>query len=98
MAGCATEGIAARICGDLELNGFNDWYLPSKDELNKLYMNQEAIGGFKYGGVPFRTYWTSSQAHTGMAWIQAFGGKNSGMQAYGNKTGAKCRVRAVRSF
>jgi hypothetical protein len=94
MSGCATAGIAARLCGDLELNGYSDWYLPSKDELNKLYINREAIGHL-VGGAG---YWSSSEAHTGMVWIQAFGGKNTGMQLYANKILAKCRVRAVRAF
>ncbi|MBK6346528.1 MAG: hypothetical protein IPF68_11435 [Bacteroidales bacterium] len=44
LAGCAEAGIAARICGDLVLNGFSDWYLPSIDELNKLYQNRARIG------------------------------------------------------
>ena len=94
MAGCATAKIAARICGDLELDGFSDWYLPSKDELNKIYINREVIGRLGMSAA----YWTSSEAHTGMVWIQAFGGKNSGMQLYANKILAKFRVRALSSF
>ncbi len=53
---CTTAGIAARICGDLVLNGYNDWYLPSLDELLKLYINRVAIGGFSS-----TNYWTSSE-------------------------------------
>ena len=46
MTGCSEVGIAARLCGDLVLNGYSDWYLPSIDELNQLYLNRVAIGGF----------------------------------------------------
>jgi hypothetical protein len=55
VSGCDSAGIAARICYDLVLNGYNDWYLPSKDELNKLYLNRTAIGGFTG-----ENYWSSS--------------------------------------
>ena len=44
--GCATAGIAARLCSNLSQNGYNDWYLPSIDELEKVYNN---IGGFVEG-------------------------------------------------
>ena len=94
MAGCVTTKIAARICGDLELDGFRDWYLPSKDELNKLYVNREAIG--RFSAV---SYWTSSEENFGMAYVQLFGsGKNTGIQGAANKDNVKCRVRAVRTF
>ena len=63
MADCATAGIAARICGDLVLNGYSDWYLPSIDELNKLYINREALGGFS-----INYYWSSSEADANSAW------------------------------
>jgi hypothetical protein len=34
--GCAEAGTAARLCDDLVLNGYSDWYLPSSDECQKI--------------------------------------------------------------
>jgi hypothetical protein len=92
MAGCATAGIAARLCGDLVLNGYSDWYLPSKDELNKLYINRGAVGGFASAG-----YWSSSEFGSTDAWGQDFGAFIPGDQSPYGKTGT-ARVRAVRAF
>jgi hypothetical protein len=89
MAGCATAGIAARLCGDLVLNRFSDWYLPSNDELNKLWINQGAVGGFASD-----YYWSSSEFNHNYAWFQVF---LNGVQTYTAKDGA-LRVRAVRAF
>ena len=90
MNGCGTAGIAARICGDLLLNGYSDWYLPSKDELNKLYLNRTAIGGWAA-----YWYWSSSENDNGNAWVQDI---SSGFQTnYGYKSGYYY-VRAIRSF
>jgi hypothetical protein len=69
--------------------GYADWYLPSKDELNKLYLNQAKIGGF---GPNY--YWSSSEFDAGTAWTQAF--DLSSQYAYA-KNGPSY-VRAVRSF
>jgi hypothetical protein len=89
MNGCAEVGIAARICGNLVLNGYSDWHLPSKDELNKLYLNQTAIGGFAAA-----YYWSSSEDDTNIAWYQYFG---NGGQLISLKT-SPAYVRAVRAF
>jgi len=47
---------AAKLCYDLVLDGYSDWYLPSNNELKKLYDNKINIGGFSTG-----KYWTSTQ-------------------------------------
>jgi hypothetical protein len=44
-------------CNNKTTNSFTDWYLPSWDELSKLYLNRTLIGGF-LGGV--KGYWSSS--------------------------------------
>ena len=87
--GCATGGIAARICNDLVLEGYSDWYLPSKDELNKLYLNRVAIGGFATA-----IYWSSSEFNMSQAWGQNF---VNGIQFSPTKN-TGYYVRAVRAF
>ena len=89
MAGCATVGIAARLCGNLVEGGYSDWYLPSKDELDKLYLNRVAIGGFVTN-----PYWSSTEFDTNDAWLQGFA---IGNQGNFNKVNTSF-VRAVRSF
>ena len=59
---------AAKLCYDLVLNGYSDWYLPSKDELNKLYLNRIAIGGFTNNFF----YWSSSENDNDFAWGEFF--------------------------
>jgi len=87
QSGC-TSG-AAWLCNDLIEGSYSDWYLPSKDELNKLYLNQVAIGGFAE-----TTYWSSSEFNANTAWLQNF---TNGLQYSPNKNNNN-RVRAVRAF
>jgi hypothetical protein len=83
---------AAKICYDLVLGGYDDWYLPSKDELNKLYLNQVSIGGFDNT----TGYWSSSEFNSNLAWNQDFGTGGQGTLDTQKLVGWK--VRAVRSF
>ena len=46
------------ICDNLSLNGYTDWFLPSRDELLMIYENRVIIGGFTISGDEL--YWTSS--------------------------------------
>jgi len=89
MTGCATPGIAARICGDLVLNGYNDWYLPGVEELNKLIINQAGIGGFSNN-----FYWTSSEIDPDYAYSEDIFGYFHASA----KNDGSLLVRAVRSF
>jgi hypothetical protein len=49
-------GIAARLCDDLELNGYGDWFLPSSWELYELCRQKELVGGLHNS-----YYWSSSE-------------------------------------
>jgi len=89
IASYGTESNAARLCYDLSLNGYTDWYLPSKDELNKLRLNLSIIGG-----LTGNQYWSSSDYSTSLAWHQFF---PDGYQNGYTKSVA-VYVRCVRSF
>ena len=68
LSAACGAGTAARVCSDLVLGGFDDWCLPSRDELQKLYNNRATIGGFGTSGG----YWCSSDAYPGQAWHMQF--------------------------
>ena len=42
--GCATTGIAARLASELNLGGYSDWFLPSKDEVMQICSKRLSIG------------------------------------------------------
>ena len=86
---CTTAGIAAKLCNDLVLGGFSDWFLPSKAELDLMYQQKSAIGGFSVYG-----YWSSTERGNGTAWVQYM---SDGVKMTFNKSDACC-VRAVRAF
>jgi hypothetical protein len=99
MNSCSTAGIAARLCGDLVLGGYSDWYLPSKDELNQLYINRDAIENFISYSYPSQSkgYWSSTEQDFFAACRQTFAISNAGQQGHTPKYNS-CSVRAVRSF
>ena len=87
---CADTGdFAAHASFNLTLNGQSDWYLPSKDELNKLYLNRTAIGGFGTG-----QYWSSSEFASNAAWNQNF---SDGAQ-YNELKNRSLNARPIRMF
>ncbi len=68
---------------------YGDWYLPSKHELNLLYLQKDLVGGFSNSN-----YWSSSELDNTSTWQQHFG---NSVQSAGNKN-SNFLVRAVRAF
>jgi len=86
------SGKAAQVCVNLYFNGYKDWFLPSKDELDLMYKNlkQKGLGGFNNNW-----YWSSSHyGNKGSAWNQNF---SDGSQE-GYSRDSTLSVRAVRAF
>jgi hypothetical protein len=80
-------------CRDLVLNSYSDWRLPSLLELNNLYENKDAIGGFICNQMP---YWSSTvyTSDNEYAWFQDFLTSYTGI----SPKMSLYRCRAVRSF
>ena len=93
MLGVCTSG-AANLADayTATVNGvvYGDWFLPSKGELNQMYVNRNAIGGFFT--FPYRS---STEHNGGDAWTQWF---NDGLQASTSWKGGDFYVRPVRAF
>ena len=87
--GATSTNYAAGLARAYTGGGYTDWYLPSQDELNKLYLNKTAIGGFATN-----YYWSSTEFASYGAWSQGFG---SGLQGANGKS-VTSYVRAIRAF
>jgi len=91
--GCGTPGIAARICNDLVLNGYTDWFLPSRAELDSMGVHREAIGGISE--YPSH-YWSSSGCDATASWVITF--DLVYYSVFLSNIGGPGFVRAVRAF
>ena len=92
IAVLGSNGVAASLCRNYRGGGYADWFLPSEDELNKLYKNSAVVGG-----LATYYYWSSSEGvGSGLtyAWYQYCG---LGGQTTNGKYGT-FHVRAVRAF
>jgi hypothetical protein len=93
MADNQSGSFAAKVCADYSktVNGitYGDWYLPSKYELNLLYLQKDVVGGYAY-----YYYWSSSENSSSDAWTQTF---LNGFQSTSSKANV-VYVRAVRAF
>jgi len=93
-------GGAAQVCTDYSvtkgINVYNDWFLPSYNELLKLYENRVIIGGFFSNDDPYLgSYWSSTESGSSTVRIKHFSGNSI---THTSKYIPNVRVRAVRYF
>ncbi|MDR9488516.1 DUF1566 domain-containing protein, partial [Salibacter sp.] len=90
VSGCGGT-IAASIANNLNLNGYSDWFLPSRNSLSLMYQNlyQNGLGNFAID-----TYWSSTEASSISGYAYNF---YSGGVVVNNKV-TNYRVRAIRRF
>ncbi|MDR9375257.1 MAG: DUF1566 domain-containing protein, partial [Schleiferiaceae bacterium] len=93
---------AAKICDNYSVTvggtTYDDWFLPSKDELNEIYQNRATINataGNNGGGNLADNYWSSTENTNSEAWYQFFGTK---IYQFTMFKGNDRKVRAVRAF
>lgn len=87
-------GYAATLCNEYSVTvsgvKYGDWYLPSKYELNLLYLQKAVVGGFANN-----YYWSSTENDFSSAWVQSF---LNGIQGPQSTYTVLHFVRAVRAF
>lgn len=87
----STAFYAAKLCEDLIFNGYIDWFLPSKDELNLMYNNLKLNNLGNFGDL---YYWSSSEESPNYAWNQGF---DDGTQ-YEDFRYFEASIRPIRAF
>ena len=89
-----TGNYAAKFARDYTDGTYNDWYMPSINELGKLYLNRVAIGGFST-----QYYWSSTEVQetptqiSGYSW--SFNG--AGNDKHMDTKAWNMKIRAVRT-
>ncbi len=84
---------ATDYAAKLDAHGHRDWRVPTKNELNILFNNRAAIGGFNVSGSnPAGWYWSATPYYLWYAWCQRF---SDGLQHDTNKAN-RSSVRCVR--
>lgn len=86
--GCNDTATPARLCDGLVWEGYDDWFLPSKDELNEMYLHKDVFGNMS------GHYWSSSEFNGVDAFVEGF---EVGYQ-YHDRKSSPASVRAIRAF
>jgi len=92
-----TGNYATILCNNLTLNGYSDWYLPSMEEMEKIWNNRALLGAAGFNIGEFSFYLTSSEFpndRENWVYVYDFTGGPVGIVP----KAATHRARAVRSF
>jgi hypothetical protein len=87
-------GWAAQVCDELSVNGYDDWFLPSYEELNFMYgsLHRRGLGNFRND-----SYWSSTANYNGETpFAINFADGSERAEYIGNSP--RHRVRAARRF
>lgn len=105
LAGCPSNNNAAAICADLVIQGKDDWYLPSRDELNLIWENltdldEDGVNSgeedpYNISGMSNGYYWSSTELNSEQASSQGF---TFGTIEGRHKDFLFMNVRAIRAF
>lgn len=90
---CPAPTIAARICNDAVINGYDDWYLPNRDEAFNMYTVLKLNGRGNFLNQPYQT---STETNSLQNVTVSF--SNGSNVTYFKNDSATLRVRAVRRF
>ncbi len=82
------------MADDLVLDGYSDWFLPSRDELTLAFNNLAAQG---LGGFASAEYWASTESEPTRAWTNSFWSGFVYTNAFWRKS-SSARFRPVRAF
>jgi hypothetical protein len=65
---------AAKVCFSMNSGGYNDWFLPSKDELTQVYSNIDQLGGYPSGSYGV---WSSTEYDENNSYVMSFDGNGN---------------------
>jgi hypothetical protein len=104
VAGFAGSGTACYLAENLTYNNYTDWFIPSRDELQKLYDNRASLGAAN-SFVGSQYYWSSIETTDPpnpfgdvMNFTMQLGVAATTMAASGKPSSLGMAVRIVRSF
>ena len=95
LVGCATDGIAAKICNDAVINGYDDWFLGAYFEMYELF-NLSTNSWFSNLSIAPTNYWTSSELDLNVA--ININPATPATQGNGQKNSITRSIRPIRSF